>query len=595
MRTAIVGGGRGCRSLLEYILERGLVELPLEVLMVCDLSNDAPGFVYAADRGIRTSTNLEELFRIPGLELVIELTGDEKTADDIQGRCPAGVRFMDHDVARIFWDLIHMQQTLESEKRQTHRILDSIPDIVMVLDRDMRIQTVNAGFSRFTGLNPSQAVGQFCHDVLCRRPAPPSSPDLTCPFQQVLEKGKRVDMVQVSRYVDVPGMDEHFDITMIPIEKQKGTITQVVEALHPVNERVRLIREVEMTANRFRQFIDSAHDLISIKDLEGRYEVANVAVAAFFGKNVEDLIGKTAQELYPAEIADWISEHDRKVIERGDAISFEETVELEGREVHLGTIRFPLRDYKGDVVGVCTISRDMTEERRLQRQLIQSDKLAAIGKLAAGIAHEINNPLTGILAFAEDLLEEVKDTRWSEDCSVIVRETLRCRDIVRNLLDFGRQTTPSFENVNLKEVVENTIALVDRLAMFKDIILKRKLEGELPAVRGDKRQLQQVILNLLMNAAESMGGKGLVRLSSSITPGGRSCQIEVADNGPGIPPDAIGRVFEPFFSTKSSGQGLGLAVSWGIVERHGGRMEVENCREGGAKFRVILPVAEEEP
>ncbi len=595
MKTAIVGGGRGCRSLLEFILERGLVELPLDVRLVCDLQSNAAGIVYAAERGIATGSELGDVFRVPDLELIIELTGDEETADEIQQRCPPGVRVMDHDVARIFWDLIQVQQTLEKGQKQTQRILDSIPDIVMVLDHEMRIQTVNAGFSHFTGMSSSQACGLPCYDVLCRRLKPPSVDDLTCPFRRVVATGKRLEMVQVFDYVKVPGLEQYFDVTMIPLAKEGGKVTQVVETLHPINERVRLQREVEEAADRFRQFIDSARDLISIKDLEGRYTVANLATANAFGMNVEELIGKTAEELYPPSIADWISRHDQQVIRRGEPVRFEETLTLEDREIHLGTVRFPLRDYKGDVVGVCTISRDITAERRLQNQLVHADKLAAIGKLAAGVAHEINNPLTGILAYSEDLLEEMEDdAELADDCRVIIRETLRCRDIVRNLLDFARQTPGIFEKTDLETVVDNTLTLVRGQATFKDIDIERRTTKGLPSVAGDERQLEQVVLNLLVNAAEEMGGKGKIEISTNVVEGGKYCQMTVADNGPGIPDYAIARIFEPFFSTKTTSHGLGLAVSWGIVEQHGGRIDVRNREEGGAIFEVVLPIWEED-
>jgi PAS domain S-box-containing protein len=581
--------------LLEFILERGLVELPLDVRLVCDLQSNAPGVVYAAERGIATASELDDVFRLAGLELIIELTGDDETAAQLQRRCPHGVRLLDHDLARIFWDLILVQQKLVKGQEQTRRILDSIPDIVMVLDDQMRIQTVNAGFSRLTGLSPSQVRGQLCYNVLCRRLAPPASDDVGCPFRKVFESGKRVEQVQVFDHIKVPGIEQYFDVSMIPLEKEEGKVTQVVETLHPIDERVRLQREIQEAALRFRQFIDSAHDLISIKDLDGRYQVANVATAKTFGLNVEDLIGKTADELYPPGSADWIAAHDREAIRQGQPISFDETIALEGREIHLGTVRFPLRDYKGDVVGVCNISRDTTEQRQLQRQLVQADKLAAIGKLAAGVAHEINNPLTGILAYAEDLLEDAEEgDERAEDYRVIIRETLRCREIVRNLLDFSRQTPRQFEKTDLTQVVDDTLALVCRQAIFRDITLERNLADDLPAVLGDERQLEQVILNLLVNAAEGMGGKGTIEISTCTVDGGKNCQVSVADDGPGIPQEALGRVFEPFFSTKNTSHGLGLAVSWGIVEQHGGRIDVGNRDPGGTLFKVILPVMEGE-
>ena len=227
--------------------------------------------------------------------------------------------------------------------------------------------------------------------------------------------------------------------------------------------------------------------------------------------------------------------------------------------------------------------------------MVHADKLAAIGKLAAGVAHEVNNPLTGILAYSEDLLEEMKDdAERADDCRVIIRQTLRCRDIVRNLLDFARQTPGIFEKTDLEKVVENTLTLVRGQATFRDIDIERKLTEGLPAVAGDERQLEQVILNLLVNAAEGMDDKGKIEISTNVVEGGTYCQVAVADNGPGIPEYVIGRIFEPFFSTKTASHGLGLAVSWGIVEQHGGRVEVKNREEGGTIFEVVLPVWEGE-
>jgi PAS domain S-box-containing protein len=589
--TAIVGAGRGCRSLLELLLERGLVEFRLDVKIVCDLRSHAPGIVYAARHGIETSSRLEDVFRVPGLELVVELTGDDRTAREIQAQLPPGVRMLDHVLARIFWDQILLEEKLDQERAHVQQILDSMPDIVLVLDREMRILSVNAAFTNFTGLSRSSARGQFCHQVLCRRDGAPSADDAFCPFTEALATGMRVSMVQTRECI--PGSHDFFEITMTPVRDAHGEIVQVVEALHPITERVRLTREVEESAQRFRQFIDSAYDLISIKDLSGRYQVMNEATARFFGRPRDGNLGKTVHEVYPVEIAELVAAHDREVIRRGEPVSYEEMFVIDGREHELSTVRFPLRDYKGDIVGVCTISRDTTAEKRLQRELLQADKLAAIGKLAAGVAHEINNPLTGILAFAEDLKEEVSGEEQREDCDVIIRETLRCREIVRNLLDFARQKKPQIRGADLNRVVQDTVVLVRRLALFRDVKLTLVLGEALPVVPGDPGQLQQVVLNLLVNAAEGMDGKGEIIVATSLRAGVREVMLSVSDTGPGIPEEALGRIFEPFFSTKKATHGLGLAVSWGIVERHGGRVEADNRPEGGAVFRVFLPAGEE--
>jgi len=588
MKTAIVGAGKGGRSLLEFLLEGGLTELSLDVRLVCDVIEDAPGIELAKEWGIPVCHTLEEALGMPGLELVVELTGRDDVADEIYHRLPRGVRVFDHMLARVFWDLLHAQRRLGQERAYVQKILDSIPDIVLVVDREKRVKATNAAFTRFTGRSREEAMGKRCHWALCGLEEELDTDEHPCPFEEVIETGLRKSLVQVKETLDEG--EEHFELTMTPLRDETGEIVEVVEALHPITERVKLRQEVEAFAQRFRQFIDSAHDLISIKDLDGRYQVVNQATADFLGVSIEECVGEKIDGIAGPKIAGLVVGHDREVIEQKRAITYDEMLPHRGREHYYNTVRFPLFDYLGDVVGVCTISRDVTNEKALQRELRHADKLAAIGKLAAGVAHEINNPLTGVLAFAEDLLSEAADgDPRAEDYRVIIRETLRCRGIVRNLLDFSRQSQPRFRRCDLNAVAERTLALIERLATFKDIRVRRTLSDDLAPIRGDAGQLQQVVLNLLVNAAEKMPEGGTLRIETGTLDDGLHGYLTVSDRGTGIPQEILDRVFEPFFSTKQSTHGLGLAVSWGIVERHGGRIEAGNRDGGGAYFRVILP------
>ena len=228
-----------------------------------------------------------------------------------------------------------------------------------------------------------------------------------------------------------------------------------------------------------------------------------------------------------------------------------------------------------------------------QRQLVMNEKLASVGKLAAGVAHEINNPLTGILAFAEDLLDEAEeDDPRREDYEVIRRETLRCREIVRNLLDFSRQEQLSVGKIEINDVVKKTVRLVEKLAKFQNISLTVELGDNLPQILGDAGQLQQVLLNLLVNASEAMPQSGEIKVISRIETDSKMICVDVIDNGKGISPESLEKIFEPFYSTKGGKtSGLGLAVSWGIVEQHGGKIEVESEQGKGTAFHVFLPVA----
>ncbi|MFN3781908.1 MAG: sensor histidine kinase, partial [Candidatus Kapaibacteriota bacterium] len=211
------------------------------------------------------------------------------------------------------------------------------------------------------------------------------------------------------------------------------------------------------------------------------------------------------------------------------------------------------------------------------------------GKLAAGVAHEINNPLTGILSYAESISEELdKDHPLQEDIAIIIRETLRCRDIVRNLLDFAKQYTPKFEVVDPNVIIQQSLDLVRRLPQFKDIEIIVNLSEKIPKIKADVKQIQQVLLNFLINAADAMKYKGEIIITSEYYRQQKKCIISVEDSGPGIPENLMDKIFEPFFSTKST-SGLGLAVSWGIIERHHGTIEVDTASSGGAIFKIVLP------
>lgn len=240
----------------------------------------------------------------------------------------------------------------------------------------------------------------------------------------------------------------------------------------------------------------------------------------------------------------------------------------------------------------------MTERlAETQRQLTQADKLASVGRLAAGIAHEINNPLTGVLTYASLLLKgQNAGPEVQSDLEVIVRETKRCREIVKGLLDFARPTPPRRAPADLNETVRRAVAVVINQLAQNHVDLALDLSPELPTVAADANQIQQVLVNLILNAAEAVGeAGGTIRIRSRSTgegeAPGRFLELTVEDTGRGIPPDDLPRLFEPFFSTKGNrGTGLGLAVTWGIVQSHGGTIDVQSEPGKGSRFTVRLPL-----
>jgi two-component system NtrC family sensor kinase len=234
-----------------------------------------------------------------------------------------------------------------------------------------------------------------------------------------------------------------------------------------------------------------------------------------------------------------------------------------------------------------------TEELiRMRARVAQSEHLASLGMLSAGVAHEINNPLGGILALTCLTLEDLPpDDPRRENLDEVVRQTERCRDIVKGLLEFSRQSELHRERVDLNEVLARTLALVENQALFFNVTVVREWQEDLPPVAGDSSELQQVFMNLIVNAVLAMDEKGTVTLCTGFDAVSDEVEVRVADNGRGIPPDVIDRIFDPFFTTKASGQGtgLGLSIVYGIVTKHEGSITVDSEPGRGTTFTVRFP------
>jgi two-component system cell cycle sensor histidine kinase/response regulator CckA len=233
----------------------------------------------------------------------------------------------------------------------------------------------------------------------------------------------------------------------------------------------------------------------------------------------------------------------------------------------------------------------VTERRDLERQLLQSQKLESIGRLAAGVAHDFNNILGAIVPCVEVLRRRVAEPRSRTYLDTIDSATSRAAEVVKQLLAFSRAGGARRVPVNLNEAVEGALRLLR--PSLKQVHLEWRPGEGLPPVAADETQLQQVVLNLALNAVDAMAGRGSLHVSTEAVEGGRGALLSVADTGPGIPGDLAGKVFDPFFTTKEvgKGSGLGLSIVYGIVENHGGRIRLVSPAEGGARFEIELPAA----
>jgi len=279
------------------------------------------------------------------------------------------------------------------------------------------------------------------------------------------------------------------------------------------------------------------------------------------------------------------------------------------QRVAIGDLNYTVTLRKKDEIGelASSFNKMVSTLAETQRQLYQSDKLASVGRLAAGVAHEINNPLTGVLTNSSYLLKRLQDRpEIRDELEVIVRETKRCREIVKGLLDFARQSKPEKKVCDPNAVVSRAVRFLSNQFALHRIEVVENLQSGLPPVNADIGQMQQVLVNLLLNADDAIGeGGGRITVGTSLvgpdtgqggfSNGKKDIQITVSDSGCGIPPKNLSKIFDPFFTTKGQkGNGLGLAMVWGIIEKHDGRISVASEMGKGTTFTILLPVHEKE-
>ena len=375
--------------------------------------------------------------------------------------------------------------------------------------------------------------------------------------------------------------------------------------------------ELRRSEQRYRELFENAHDAIWLHDLNGNVVAANRATEELTGLTTSELLTTNVRDLLDNESLT-IAAQIRSKLLVGENIEqpYEQRLtRRDGTEAFL-KMTTNLISHEGRPSGFLHIARDVSAEKRMQdklasayrdltdshqrlkesqEQLIQAEKLSSLGQLAASIAHEVNNPLSGILTYDQLLIRKTKDGTLTAETAVdylskMERELTRSTKLIRNLLDFSRQSPPVFKPVNLNEVMGRACDLASHAAKLQHIQVITQYEESIPSLFADADQLQQVFTNLMVNSIQAMSDGGTLTLRTSA--GAGYITVDVCDTGCGISPENMGKLFTPFFTTKREvkGVGLGLAVSYGIVQRHGGRIEVKSKLGEGTTMRVFLPI-----
>lgn len=359
---------------------------------------------------------------------------------------------------------------------------------------------------------------------------------------------------------------------------------------------VQRTEDLSRSEKKYRRVFEGSMDMIFILDDQGRFIDINRAglTALGYGKR-DEVIGKTrledlfgSSDDYQQLVRDLYSDgyvKDRQCHLRA----------ADGGDTFILVSATVRKDDEGKVVSYEGMAKDITARLHMERQLQQADKLASLGQISTGLAHEINNPLGVMLGYTQLLLRDHNPgTQTYDDLKTIEKHARNCKTVVEDLLKFARGTRTTKSSIDVNSCIAEVISLLGHQFELDNIIVDTRLNGSLPTLIADGEKLKQVFMNLLMNAKQAISGEGLIQVGTSLDSSGRNLLVSISDNGCGIPARQIDRIFDPFFTTKPVGEGtgLGLSVSYGIIQDHDGRIEVDSRPGKGSTFTLVLPVAE---
>ncbi|MBM3118174.1 MAG: PAS domain S-box protein [Chloroflexi bacterium] len=493
-----------------------------------------------------------------------------------------------------------IDKKLQSSKEFSTTLLVNSPSPILVLDTDTSIRYVNPAFEQLTGFVSAELIGkQAPYPWWTEATIHKTRRD----FEEAMAGGARKIEEMFKR---MNGESFWAEITSVPV-KRDGVVRYYLATWVDITERKKAEDTLRQSEERYRTILEEMEEGYFELDLAGNFTFINDSVARHLRYLREELIGTNAREYADEEDVDIVYKAFNKVYRTGEPVRnlFYRVVRKDGTVGFTEATVFPLRNENDEIIGFRGVGRDVTERKRIEdekRQLEQkahlASRLASVGEMASGIAHEINNPLTGVIGYAHLLLarRDISDD-IKHDVEVINEGAQRVAGIVKRMLTFARQTKPERKRVNINEIVDNTLDLRAYHLKNSNIKVTTRLDPDLPMTIADPGQLQQVFLNLIINAETEMKsahGKGKLLVKTEQM--NDTIRISFKDDGSGIAKENLERIFDPFFTTKEVGQGtgLGLSVCHGIITGHNGRIYAESKPGKGATFVVELPIVTEQ-
>jgi two-component system NtrC family sensor kinase len=484
------------------------------------------------------------------------------------------------------------------------RVFDSLSFPTLILRPDRTIVSANRKFLERFDTTEETVVGLTCREFFRTFAHDQHLPCLkaSCPLDKALQDAKGHSVL---REIPTPnGRSRWEDRVFSPILDEQGRVIYIIESVRDVTRTKRLEQMIHGIRELLERIIESSASAIMAADRDGRVLLMNPAAEELFDYDFKNVGRLDVKALYPPGTAREIMKmlRDDSCGGRGKLPPTQVTICTAGGEAvpveMTGAIIFE-GDQEFATMGIYNDLRErMAVEDKLREaeaQIMQAEKMASLGRLAAGVAHEINNPLTGILMYGNILLEKsAKDDPMRTNLEYVLEDAGRCKDIVRGLLDYSRQASAAREFFSLNTLLEESLRLIRDQKLFAKIRIDWDLSSIPIHIMADRNKMRQVIINLVINAIDAMRRQGVLSLRTYADKGKKTACIEVGDTGCGIDEKNRTRIFDPFFTTKQPGQGtgLGLSTAYGIVKNNGGEIHIKRTGSQGTVFLLKLPLAE---
>lgn len=483
-----------------------------------------------------------------------------------------------------------LKEKEEVSGKLEREILDAIGEGISIIDEDLKIVWVNSIVEEWAG-SLDDIKGKNCYKVYQKRDVPCEN----CPSLKTFKSGK-IEKARQPAY-DRQGNIKYFEFTSSPMEDERGRTIAVMELAVDLTEKIELEHKLKVTKDRLQAIFDGISDGVSVIDKNYRILRVNQGTLSLFNKrDFLDLLGKKCFSEYykidglcencPAEktFQDGRPCHVTRICQGVD----------KGRIV-LDISTFPIKDAEGKVTQVIEYMKNITDIVKLEDQLLYQERLAGIGELAAGIAHEIRNPLGSITASSQFVLSKYRlPDPVKKHLKIILRNSENANRIIKDLLDFAKPREISFKKGSIKEVVDAARSLVKVRCIRQRVRLVRKWSRRIPSILLDEKRLEEAFLNFILNALDAMPGGGRLMINAHPDFTDNEIVISFLDTGEGIAPENLNKMFTPFFSTKEDGVGLGLCLAHQVIGYHKGKIKIESKLGQGTEVIVRFPFSERE-